>query len=116
VNRGLGLRDSSSSTPFLRPLCNVGRTVVVRRRFGLSQLISLGIVNVCFDCVYARAQLDHNMYNEGKDKNEIYTENKKARSARSARHLTSDECGISNARCRVMCVGKMREQGWQRVL
>jgi hypothetical protein len=73
--------------------------------------MSLGILNVCFDCVYARAHLDHNMYNEGKDKIEIYTENKKAQSARSARHLTSDRRGISNARCRVMCVGKMREQG-----
>jgi len=45
VNRGLGLRGSGcSSTAFLRLLCTVGRAVVVRRRFGLNQLMSLGIL------------------------------------------------------------------------
>jgi hypothetical protein len=116
VNRGLGLRDSSSSTtPFLRPLCTVGRAVVVRRRFGLSQLISLGILNVCFDCVYARAHLDHNMYNEGKDKNEIYTEKQESTirsiSEASYQWLVWDlERALQGE-----CVGKMCEQGWHRV-
>jgi hypothetical protein len=46
VNRGLGLRGRGcSSTAFLRLLpCTVGRAVVVRRRFGLNQLMSLGIL------------------------------------------------------------------------
>lgn len=49
VNRGLGLRGRCcSSTPFLlRTPFTVGRAVVVRRRFGLSQLISLGISSMC---------------------------------------------------------------------
>lgn len=63
VNRGLGLRGICSSTPFLlRPPFTVGRAVVVRRRFGLSQLMSLGIslllfVDVCCCDVFVYARV-----------------------------------------------------------
>jgi hypothetical protein len=59
---GLGLRAPSSSAMLLRPLFVVCRAMVVRRRFGLSQLMSLGMVRslrlLLFVCLYTRVKLN----------------------------------------------------------
>jgi hypothetical protein len=101
VNRGLGLRGRCSSIPFLlRPLFTVGRAVVVRRRFGLSQLISLGISCLLLMFVVVMLGLRtrnykaHDIYTIGKNKGQErgYTQRRtrnKPRFARSATHLTS---------------------------